>query len=132
MQKQLSAKKGGSTSRCWNAKTKSVLESGYKKVSKTNQLTYSFHILAILSWPTVLCLYYCVCVHRGRGGIRIQGQYFFVCFLVIIWVLMGYFWGILGVFWNIFVYFVFVLGIFYFLGDLFWYFLIQADTGYIL
>ena len=43
----------GSTSRCWIAKTKTVLELDCKKVSKNNQFTYSFHILAISSWPNV-------------------------------------------------------------------------------
>ena len=33
--KKITQKKGGKTSRCWNAKTKTVLESGCTKVSKT-------------------------------------------------------------------------------------------------
>ena len=51
------AKKGGTTSRCQNAKTKTVLESGCKKVSKNSNSTYSLHILAISSWPSVHRIY---------------------------------------------------------------------------
>ena len=49
----------GTTSRCWNAKTKTVLELGCKKISKNSNSTYSLHILAISSWPTVHTWYTC-------------------------------------------------------------------------
>ena len=45
-------KKVWSTFSCRNAKTKTVLEAGWKKVSNSNHLPYSLHILAISSWPT--------------------------------------------------------------------------------
>ena len=36
----LGQKKVESTSRCWNAKTKTVLESGWQMISKSNHFTY--------------------------------------------------------------------------------------------
>ena len=52
IQKKFERKKGESSSRCQNAKTKTVLELVCKKESKKS-VPYSLHTLAISSWLSI-------------------------------------------------------------------------------
>ena len=69
-------KKVGSTLRCPNAKTKTVLESGCKNISKNNHFTYSLHILAISTWPIARLPYRAVLINAVCPSVH---QTFQVC-----------------------------------------------------